>query len=188
MITGIYSFRLVFVVFFGRDCPIVQRRLGWRMSVPLILFCVLAVSGGMLRIPLDTVFPEILNPEHGVNLVSGITAAVPFIGLLIAALFYLTGTFSARRLSDFAWANQLRLFWLNGWGMDTLYDRLMLRPFKTIVRLNKDDTVDGIYSAITWLSREGHLMLGASQTGRIRWYASSMALGAVVIIAIGWLS
>lgn len=188
MITGLYSFRLVFVVFFGRERAIVERRLGWRMSVPLILFCVLAILGGMLRIPLDSVFPASWNHEQGIDLVSTITVAAPFIGLLIAVLFYLTGTFSTRRLSDIAWANQLRLFWLNGWCIDALYDTLVLRPYKTIARLNKSDAVDGLYSAIIWLSQEGHLTLKAYQTGRVRWYASSMALGAVVIIAIGWLS
>ncbi len=38
--------------------------LGWRMSVPLVLLGVLALLGGMLQIPLDSVFPALFNHEH----------------------------------------------------------------------------------------------------------------------------
>jgi NADH-quinone oxidoreductase subunit L len=188
IITGIYSFRLVFVVFFGRECPVVEKTLGWQMGVPLILLGALAVFGGMLRIPLDSVFPALFNHDHTFILVSVITAAAPFIGLLIAVRFYLTGAFSAQRLAGSGWINQMRIFCFNGWGMDALYDTLVVRPFKIITELNKNDVVDGVYTTIAFLSRSGHLWVSASQTGRIRWYASSMVLGTVVIIAIGWLS
>jgi NADH-quinone oxidoreductase subunit L len=188
MITGIYSFRLVFVVFFGRGNPVIETRLGWWMSVPLVLLGALALFGGMLRIPLDSVFPALLNHDHAFDVVAVVTAAAPFIGLLIAVPFYLTGTFSAQRLADYGVANRIRLFFFYGWGMDALYGTLVVRPFKTLTELNKNDAVDGAYTAIALLSRRGHLWVSASQTGHIRWYASSMVLGAVVIIAIGWLS
>jgi len=103
-------------------------------------------------------------------------------------LFYLTGTFSAQLFANYGWAKPIRQFFLSGWGMDALYDSLMMRPFKAITKLNKNDVVDGLYLGIVWLSRRLHRMVSASQTGRVRWYASSMALGTVVIIAIGWLS
>ncbi|MDO9269224.1 MAG: NADH-quinone oxidoreductase subunit L [Methylobacter sp.] len=188
IITGIYSFRLVFVVFFGIQPQAVENSLGWRMSLPLILLGILTLLGGMLRIPLDSVFPVLFNQDHGFSLVSVITIAAPFIGLLIAILFYLESGFPVHRLVGSGRVNQMRIFFVNGWGMDTLYDILVIRPFKTIVKLNKNDAVDGVYAAIALLSRRGHSMLSASQNGRIRWYASSMALGTAIIIAIGWLS
>jgi len=188
IITGIYSFRLVFVVFFGRKCPVTKARVGWQMSVPLILLGALALLGGTLKIPLDSVFPVLFNHDHTFDLVSVVTAVAPFVGLLIAVLFYLTHTFSAQRLAGSGLANQMRIFCFNGWGIDALYGALVVRPFKAIAKLNKNDAVDGIYVAIALLSRVGCSRVSASQTGRIRWYASSVALGAVVIIAIGWLS
>lgn len=188
IITGIYCFRLVFVVFFGRECPVIETRLGWQMSIPLVLLGALALFGGMLKIPLDSVFPVLFNNDPAFDLVAVITATAPLIGLSIAALFYLTGTFSAQRLVDFRVANQMRIFCFNGWGVDALYGALVVRPFKAIAKLNKNDAVDRAYTGIALLSRGGHLMASASQTGRIRWYVSSMALGTVVIIAIGLLS
>lgn len=188
IITAIYSFRLVFVVFFGRECPVIENRLGWQMSVPLVLLGALALFGGMLRIPLDSVFPDLFDHDRTFDLVSVVTAAAPFIGLLVAVLFYLTGTFSAQCVVGSGWIKQMQMFCFNGWGIDALYGTLVVRPFNTIAQLNKNDAVDRVYVGIALLSRGGHLMVSGSQTGRIRWYASSMALGTVVIIAIGWLS
>ena len=188
LITGIYSFRLVFVVFFGTQSRLVEKGLGWSMILPVVLLAILALFGGMLQIPLDTVFPNLFNLKEDPIFVSVITIAAPFLGLLIAVLFYLTGTFSAQRLANYGWVKPMRQFFLSGWGMDALYDSLLVRPFKAITKLNKNDAVDGLYLGIAWLSRRLHRMVSASQTGRVRWYASSMVLGTVVIIAIGLLS
>jgi NADH-quinone oxidoreductase subunit L len=188
LITGIYSFRLVFVVFFGAQSRVVEKELGWRMSAPLLLLGILTLFGGMLQIPLDSVFPFLFNPEEDPTFISVITVAAPFLGLLIAVLFYLTGTFSAQRLANFGWVRPIRQFFLSGWGMDAFYDSLLVRPFISIAKLNKNDAVDGLYFSIAWLSRRLHLTISATQTGRVRWYASSLVLGTVVIIAIGLLS
>ncbi|MGZ5029218.1 MAG: NADH-quinone oxidoreductase subunit L [Methylobacter sp.] len=188
IITGIYSFRLVFVVFFGIQPQAVETRPGWLMLMPLALLCILALLGGMLRIPLNSVFPELSNPEQGFSLVSVFTLAAPFMGLLIAMLFYLRGGFPVQSLIDSGWINRIRMFWFNGWGMEALYDRVVVRPFKAIARLNKNDAVDGIYAAIALLSRGGYALIKSTQNGCVRWYVTSMALGIVVIIAIGWLS
>jgi NADH-quinone oxidoreductase subunit L len=188
LITGIYSFRLVFVVFFGTQSRTVEKRLGWSMILPLVLLAILALFGGMLQVPLDTVFPVLFNPEDDPTFVLVITIAAPFLGLLIAVLFYLSGTFSAQGLAKFSLLKPLRQFFLSGWGMDALYDSLLVRPFKAITKLNKNDAVDRLYLGIVWLSQKFHRIVSASQTGRVRWYASSFVLGTVVIIAIGLLS
>lgn len=190
MITGIYSFRLVFTVFFGSQCTEGVKQHGWRMSMPLILLCGLALGGGILQIPLNSVFSPLVyekNP-HEFNLVSIITATAPFIGLLIAILFYLTRSISAEHLFGFNWTKQVQRFWFKGWGMDGMYDYLVVHPFKTLTTLNRNDVVDTLYTTIAWLCRHGNQLLSTSQTGRIRWYAASMALGTVIIISIGcWL-
>jgi NADH-quinone oxidoreductase subunit L len=190
LITGIYSFRLIFVVFFGIQSQAVEKEPGWQMSAPLFLLAGLALFGGMLQVPLDSVFPALFDQEndHTFNIVSAITVAAPILGLLIAALFYLTGTLSIERLTNYGLASTMKQFFLSGWGMDTLYDSLLVQPFINIAKLNKTDAVDGLYVGVAWLSRELHRMASASQTGRVRWYVASMAFGTVVIIAIGLLS
>ena len=189
LITGIYSFRLVFVVFFGARSQVAEKKLGWRMSIPLLLLALLALFGGLLQIPLDAVFPALSkHQDQAFNLVSVITVAAPVLGLLIAALFYLTDAFLAQRRANYSWIHPIRQFFLSGWGFDTLYHSLLVWPFKTLTQRNKNDAVDGLYLAIAGFSRKLHRIISASQTGQIRWYASTMALGTAVIIAIGLLS
>jgi NADH-quinone oxidoreductase subunit L len=188
LLTAIYSFRLVFVVFFGRKCSIIEKSFGWKMSLPLILLSVLVVFGGMLQISLDSIFPALSGNTRPFDFVSFFTIAAPFIGLLIAVLFYLTGTFSAQCFFSYRWATQMQAFFVSGWAIDALYEAVVLRPFKTLTERNKQDVVDGLYTAIAFLSRRVHLMISSTQTGQIRWYASSLVLGTVVLVVIGWLS
>ncbi|MGR9046008.1 MAG: NADH-quinone oxidoreductase subunit L [Gammaproteobacteria bacterium] len=188
IITSLYSFRLVFVVFFGKESPVVEQNLGLSMAVPLILLSVLALVGGLLRIPLTSVSPALLHPESAFNFESVIAVAAPFVGLLTALLLYLTGFFSARRLVISGWEGSIRQFFVGGWGFDALYEAVFERPYRTLAKLNKNDAVDGLFRAAVWLSRESNRFASRSQTGRVRWYVSSMALGTVIFIALGLLS
>jgi len=188
LITGIYSFRMVFLIFFGELGPVAEKPPGWRMRLPLIMLSALALFGGMLQIPLDSVFPALVAQQasRSFNSVAVITAIAPFIGLLIASQFYLTGSLSVQNFANNGWIKPIRNFWFSGWGMDKFYDYLVVRPFKTFCKLNRNDVVDGLNTAIVLLCFGGHLLGSTLQTGRIRWYAASMMLGVVTIIAIGW--
>jgi NADH-quinone oxidoreductase subunit L len=190
LITGVYSFRLVFVVFFGNQTREVETKIGRRMSLPLILLSFLALFGGMLQIPLASVFPALAeaNSDQASPLITIITLAMPILGLLIAALFYLTGTLSSSALGNLPLADPVRRLLFSGWGIDAIYQYLFIRPFVTLTQWNKNDMVDSLYLGTAWLSRKLHGITSATQTGRIRWYASSMALGSIVVIAIGLLS
>jgi len=190
LITGIYSFRLILVVFFGAKSATIEKQLDWRMSVPLLFLSFLALFGGLLQIPLSSVFPTVVSPASAsaFNFVSVITIAAPFLGLLLAVVFYLSGFFSAEDFANHNWISPVKQFFVSGWGFDMLYNSLLVRPFKILCKLNKNDAVDDLYLGIAWLSRNLHHVASASQTGRVRWYASSLALGSAVIIAIGLLS
>ncbi|MDD4915170.1 MAG: NADH-quinone oxidoreductase subunit L [Methylococcales bacterium] len=189
-LTGFYSFRLLFVAFFGPENRETVTGMDWRMRTPLLLLCLLALGGALLRIPLASVFPLLpAKPEPGVfdplNLVS---LLAPFAGVLLAAWRYLGAAQAAQALAAKPWFKGLRQFWLDGWGFDRLYDRLWLRPFQFIAEINKNDVIDREYAAIARLCMRLHAMLGASQTGKVRRYAAVMGFGAAAIIAIGLLS
>jgi len=88
VLTDIYSFRLVFVVFFGEAKTEPDRQPGWRMALPLVLLCALALLGGWIVLPLAGVFPATAahGDHHAVELLS---AGIPLVGLLLAYLLYL---------------------------------------------------------------------------------------------------
>jgi NADH-quinone oxidoreductase subunit L len=72
---------------------------------------------------------------------------------------------------------------LSGWGFDWLYERLFVQPFVWFAQKNERDGIDlailAIPAGFGWLN--GGLV--RTQNGQIRWYAASMALGAVLLIA-----
>ena len=80
--TGIYTFRLFFIVFFGdshAEHPPGKEVGGWHMNGPLILLMTLALAGGFIHVPLDDVFShgEAHGEHHASGLIHGIMIAVP---------------------------------------------------------------------------------------------------------------
>ncbi|HAJ76063.1 MAG TPA: NADH-quinone oxidoreductase subunit L [Gammaproteobacteria bacterium] len=186
--TGIYTFRLFFVVFFGENKGHDSEREygGWNMSRPLFVLMVGALLAGFIGLPLDSVFGSHGEEEHHVSaLMHGIMIAVPLIGIGIAYLFYYSKTFSVDKLMASPLAKNLHKFWFSGWGMDALYNWLFVYPFLWLARINKDDLVDKLYALLVELSRAAHAMIVKTQTGYLRWYALSVATGLVVILTLG---
>lgn len=187
--TGIYTFRLFFVVFYGEsrghhDATEVK---GMNIVLPLFILMALSLFGGWVPVPLDAVFSHgAEHEEHHISaFMHGVMIALPLIGIAISYLFYGSGALSAERLMSLPAARALHRFWNSGWGMDRLYDFLFVNPFLYLARVNAKDIVDAFYNMLAALSRAGHLLIARSQTGYLRWYALSMAAGLVLIIAVG---
>jgi NADH-quinone oxidoreductase subunit L len=75
-------------------------------------------------------------------------------------------------------------FFLAGWGFDWFYDRIAVRPYVWISRINAADFIDAFFSAIAWLARACHAGLSATETGQVRLYAAVIALGAILALAL----
>ncbi|MDG1024351.1 MAG: NADH-quinone oxidoreductase subunit L [Gammaproteobacteria bacterium] len=188
-LTGIYSFRLVFVVFFGQSKGHHEERevTGFSMATPLIILMVLALFGGWIQIPVDAVFShgEVHEEHHISGFLHVVMIAVPLLGIGLAYLFYMSKTFSVEKLMAKPIAAALHRFWFSGWGMDALYDLLFVKPFLFLARINKKDFIDAIYASLVEISRVVHGMLARTQTGQLRWYTMSIAAGVVLLIAVG---
>ena len=78
----------------------------------------------------------------------------------------------------------LRRFWFGGWGFDWLYERLFVQPFVWLARANKDDFIDSIYDGVAKVNEVLYGVLARTETGKVRWYMTGIAFGAIVAIAI----
>jgi NADH-quinone oxidoreductase subunit L len=183
LLTGIYSFRLVFIVFFGEAKTEPDRQPGWRMAAPLALLCLLSIVGGWFVLPLSGVFGP---TEHGAanHTVEYISIGTPLVGLLIAYLLFLGRQVSIRGLVDSPTGQALKDFWFSGWRIDTLYALLWVRPFTALARWWRNEPIDHLYNALAAACRGAHRALLTLQTGELRWYATSMVLGLVLMLAI----
>ena len=196
-ITSLYIFRLVFIVFFGAQKTPVTGHYGPRITLPLTILSILALTGGFVETPKAlggiALFAKFLASVFGPSPAS--SGGPPATLLIAAALVSLCGAGLAYALymrpapRFAAWAATppirfLRRFLRTGWGFDSLYNKLIVQPFTSITCLNQNDAVDRLYQTIALACRRLHQFLHQSQTGRIRWYAAWLAAGSLLTIAI----
>jgi NADH-quinone oxidoreductase subunit L len=225
LLTALYVFRLVFLVFFGERRTAPHDHATWRIHVPLIVLAALSIGGGWVEIPpllggrpmftelLDTVFASpaaehggaeaALGPEHageheGVAaahdpaeeaMTMAIASAASLAGIALAWVAFLRPAAARRPGVDPVEhvpgvPPALVPFWRGGWGFDTLYDALFVRPFVALAHLGRADVVDLLPRSIAAIARGGHGVVKRSQTGSLRWYAAAIAAGAVVTLAL----
>ena len=186
--TGIYSFRLVFVVFFGESAGHHEARevTGFSMAAPLLVLMVLALAGGLIHVPTESVFAASEHGEHHVSaLMHSIMIAVPLLGIALSYLFYGSRTLSVERLMSNTIAQGFHKFWFAGWGFDGLYRRLLITPYIWLAAVNKRDVVDTAAGLLVTLSEAGNSLLTRSQSGSLRWYILSVVGGTVLLITLG---
>jgi NADH-quinone oxidoreductase subunit L len=199
LVTGIYAFRMVFLTFFGEAKTQVSRKPGAVMSIPLVVLAIGAVGVGFIQTPatlwgnkmlsdfLGTVLPALSVAHRGITteLSLEIVASIASVlGIVVAILFYYTRPERAEKIAASAAGGTLHQYWLAGWGFDYVYDTVLVRPFVWIARMNRDDVLDLFFHATAWLNRVAHYGLSLTQTGRLRQYASGIALGALIALWI----
>ncbi|UVT15431.1 MAG: NADH-quinone oxidoreductase subunit L [Nitrospira sp.] len=196
LLTAFYSFRLVFVTFWGPSHVDPHHAAhihepSRTMTTPLLILAGFSILTGYFGIPsfLDPVFStgqEAPAPHGSAGIV--IMVAATAMGLLgIAAAYYvyvLNPDFPVRFAERWKSLYQASL---NKWYVDEMYDRLFVRPtFTAASELWKrvdidviDGAVNGLARTITW----GGWLLRLVQSGQTQHYALAMAMGLVILTA-----
>jgi len=197
LMTAFYSFRLVFVTFWGsshvdgRHAAQVHEP-SRTMTGPLLILAVLSIATGYFGIPefLQPMFDqgaESAHPRHdGGMVIMLIATAMGVMG--IAAAYY---AYVLQPTLPDRWAQRWRTAYewsLHKWYVDEAYDRVIVRPTCTAAaelwrRIDIaviDGAVNGVARAIGW----GAWLLRLLQSGQTQHYALGMALGAVLILTL----
>jgi NADH-quinone oxidoreductase subunit L len=182
-LTALYSFRLVFVVFFGEAKTEPDRSPQWRMFWPLAILCAFSIAGGWIAQPLAQVFPAATS-GHPAGIIEGISIGVPIVGVLLAYLIFLGGQLSVAPLVNSAAGRWLHQFWYSGWRMDALYETILVKPYRNIASALKNEPVDHVYHGIVQVCIKLNKALSETQSGRMRWYATAMVAGVIVLLGI----
>ena len=194
-ITAIYTFRMVFITFYGEPKSKVEHKPGNFIKTALIVLAVLSLIGGFIELP-ETLgsFPlftdfvnmtlpaaKLIHAGIGTELIFQlITAVAALLGVYLAYIFFLRKP----ELVEGFKKSALHQFWFNGWGFDWLYDKVFVIPVVWIAQINRKDFIDKIYTGIARLTVLGNRLLSLTQTGKLRWYAMGIVLGAIITITI----
>jgi NADH-quinone oxidoreductase subunit L len=203
LVTSLYAFRLVFLVFFGvKKHDPGMRSFGRMTVVPMLVLALGAIVAGWIQLPQQwvhlSVFTDFLQPALPLPLTrsGGFTgswapqAIVIFLSLAGLGLAYLC---FVRRVAPAVWVTSRRGFQrltglaLAGWGFDRLYGTIVVRPFLWLARNGKGDVIDRGFSAVVWLVQKLNLLLRRTQSGRLRYYVGATVLGVLVFVAVGLL-
>ena len=192
LLTSLYTFRMIFLVFFGEAHTQVVKKPGYAMLIPCLILALLSIAGGYLKTPfarlLETVLPWNAADAHTVPITEiaseVIAALVLLLGAYLAYIFFLRRRAYAIRLASSAVGGGLHRFWFSDWGMDWLYDRMFVRPLVWLAHVDKHDYVDGFFTGVARLNEIAWRGLSRTETGKLRWYAAGIAVGSIVFIAV----
>jgi len=198
-ITALYTFRMVFVTFFGKVGIEPTFRPGWRITLPLVVLAFFSFAGGFIELPHTmgnlTLFSDVIHhtlPGSEIHANSGfselllqiITGTTALIAVGLAYLLYIHSKTWPVKIKQSEAIHLLHRFLQSGWGFDAIYNALFVVPLETISRINKKDVLDlvSILSARTMVYFNRILVY--TQNGSLRWYMAAIALGAILTLTI----
>jgi NADH-quinone oxidoreductase subunit L len=200
LLTGLYTFRLFFVVFGGEPSPLVQEHSHghhdgegpWTMTVSVALLTVLAALGGLLQVPglwhvfgdwLHVVAEPLVEPSTAQDYAaSALAVALGLVGIGIAWWLYSARRSEVPRNAAAQSVLERKLYF------DELYDLVFYKPAVAIAGLWRrgieEPLIGGSITGVTFGARRAGGALGEAQTGYLRSYALAIALGAAVVVVV----
>ena len=198
-LTAAYSFRLLYIVFFGEVKTRPDKRPSVVMVAPLIILAFLAAISGL---------PELISNFFGIKTFYNflqtslpqpmVNSSLPvheliiqifyaFVSLLGITLTYITYRYAGKiidTLMNTFITSYLHRFIQAGFGFDWVYEHFLVRPYIWIARINRKDVLDRITDVNIYIFQRSNLILSRAVSGNIRWYAACVGIGAVILLGI----
>lgn len=198
-ITAVYTFRMVFVTFFGEEKTHASKPMGAAMNAPLLILGIGAIVAGFIETPqtlghvtLFSSFIEHTIPaaefEHLATsteiLLQLASVAAVASGFLVAYMLWLRSPEMSGQFARSSVGRGLRAWLDAGWGFDWVYTNVFAAPFAASARANRGDALGVAASGIAMTVRGAAHIARMSQNGQLRWYMACIGIGAAIAIAL----
>ncbi|WP_445619982.1 NADH-quinone oxidoreductase subunit L [Kushneria sp. Sum13] len=187
-LTSVYTFRMIFIVFHGREQIHPHAGRGLAHHVPLIVLAVLSTFvGAMIHPPLENVLPAGPDGQYGHNvqlMLEVLAAIVAVVGVGIAAGLFLGRRRLVSSLTKTKEGDRLWRFFSSAFAFDWFYDKVVVKPFLFIARLHRRDWVNSLMNLWPGLAMMFNGILSDTQNGRLRWYAAVMTGGVIAVLVL----
>ena len=192
-LTSIYTFRLIWVVFFGKENTPYHEIKGITFWGPLAILAVLSTFvGAALKTPVESILnaakiPAFVIPEaleHGMHSAEYTAVGIALVGLVIGVVLFAFAYSAVKGFAKTSLGAGLANICRNALGFDALYDIVFVKPYLLIAKILGRDPIDRLWLVLPALVKGGHSFTSSRQTGSLRDYASSMALGIFVLLMV----
>ena len=192
-LTSIYTFRLIWVVFFGKENTPYHAIKGITFWGPLAILAVLSTFvGAALKAPVESILnaakiPAFVIPEalqHGMHSAEWTAVGIALVGLVIGVVLFAFAYSAVKGFAKTSLGAGLANICRNALGFDALYDIVFVKPYLLIAKILGRDPIDRLWLVLPALVKGGHSFTSSRQTGSLRDYASSMALGIFVLLMV----
>ena len=192
-LTSIYTFRLIWVVFVGKENTPYHAIKGITFWGPLAILAVLSTFvGAALKAPVESILnaakiPAFVIPEaleHGMHSAEYTAVGIALVGLVIGVVLFAFAYSAVKGFAKTSLGAGLANICRNALGFDALYDIVFVKPYLLIAKILGRDPIDRLWLVLPALVKGGHSFTSSRQTGSLRDYASSMALGIFVLLMV----
>ncbi len=192
-LTSIYTFRLIWVVFFGEEKTPYHEIKGVTYWGPLAILAVLSTFvGAALKAPVESILNAAKIPAFNIPeaLEAGMHGAeYTAVGIALAGLAIGVGLFAfaygaVKSFAQSSFGAGLVNICRNALGFDALYDLVFVKPYLLIVKILGRDPIDNLWLVLPAIVKSGNSFTSKRQTGSLREYASSMSFGVVVLLMV----
>lgn len=189
LLTSLYILRLIIGIFHGSANSDKARHAepgrGLAHGVPLVVLAVLSTFiGSWFYPPVSAVLPA--SPGEGSSVghstLEVIAAGTALAGMALGIWLFWYRRVWLSRWAAFGWRARLWQLWHNAWGFDSVYDAVLVKPYRALVRGLAADWIDVLINLNGKLAQLLYQGLSGTQTGRTRGYAVGMVLGAVLLL------
>lgn len=192
-LTALYTFRMVFLTFYGEQKTKISHMPGMAIKIPLIILGILSLVAGFIELPhslghftpfsnfLNTVLPEakfVTAPAISEPVMQIIAGLLALGGVFLAYQLYVKRTVTERKQTA------LSNFFYSGWGFDKLYDTIFITPLVWLSKIDMGDFIDKIYIGLGRLNLAMNAAFSKTQNGRLRLYLFGIGLGAFIILTM----
>ena len=192
-LTSIYTFRLIWVVFFGKENTPYHEIKGVTYWAPLGVLAVLSTGlAYFLKAPVMNVLNAAHIPafevsqalEEGMHGAEHLAVGIALAGLAVAIVLFAFAYKAVKGFAETSFGAGLANICRNAFGFDSLYNLVFVQPYLLIAKILGRDPIDGLWLVLPAIVKSGNKFTSTRQTGSLREYASSMSLGVVVLLMI----
>ncbi len=192
-LTAVYTFRLIWLVFFGQEKTHGEKLSGISYALPLVVLLILSTGlGALIHPPLAGVLPQgmgetlvQMGKAHGKHTAEIIAVVATFLGLGLAFVLYVANKGQLlTRFKQSSFGSGVYHWCHHGLGIDSLYDWVFVKPFLLLAQLSKDDPVDKLWQIFPKCASLSSQLLRKTQNGLLTSQAVSFGIGLAIVLIL----